>query len=80
MSEDGGRGCRGSVGDVGDSKRGEQGAGAPAGCRGARTALKLQPLPPGAPTQRETELGSSHRRRHLEDLAKVWILGRRALC
>lgn len=80
MSEDGGRRCRGSVGDVGDSKRGEQGAGAPAGCRGARTALKLQPLPPGAPTQRETELGSSsRRRRHLEDLAKVWILGR-ALC
>lgn len=80
MSEDGGRRCRGSVGDVGDSKRGEQGAGAPAGSRGARTALKLQPLPPGAPTQRETELGSSsRRRRHLEDLAKVWILGR-ALC
>lgn len=76
MAEDRGRRCRGSVGDVGDSEQGERGARAPASCREALTTQKLWPQLPGAPTQPETELGCSSRRRHLEDPAKVWIWGR----
>lgn len=80
MAEDGGRRCRGSVGDVGDREQGKPSAQAPASCREARTALRLWPQLLGAPTQPETLLGCSRRRRHhLEDPAKVWIWGRALL-
>lgn len=80
MAEDGGRRCRGSVEEKGESELGERGARAPAGCGEARAALRLRPPHPRAPTLRETRLGFStrhrRRRRHPEDLAKVWIWGR----